>query len=290
MATESYELGVDNPDINQIIRIGCPRNLGVFLQEVGRVGRKPDSTANGMLLFNECVDDKWLGQWLKTSLKLSITDPKVEAVKTEILFTYTQAWRYIYSIYDGKCLSQALAYFYGGVGETDPPTCFVANNPLCSVCNVADEVSTDIKEYLVVLLTVIQNLCETSLQSVTKTLLISVLLQSNEKYVRTFDSLQNMIVEEGSCWGCGVTVCGTKMSQPAWHKILYVAVHLNLIDLDIFRPFESHYEAHRRYMLSSLGLEFLHAPYAVMSVDPQSCIVDKLLGAKQRSSKRCNQN
>ena len=32
VATESYELGVDNPNIDQVIRIGCPRNLGVFLQ------------------------------------------------------------------------------------------------------------------------------------------------------------------------------------------------------------------------------------------------------------------
>ena len=31
VATESYELGVDNPNINQVIRIGCPQNLGVLL-------------------------------------------------------------------------------------------------------------------------------------------------------------------------------------------------------------------------------------------------------------------
>ena len=43
VVTESYELGVDNPNISQIIRIGCPRNLGVFLQEVGHAGRKPNT-------------------------------------------------------------------------------------------------------------------------------------------------------------------------------------------------------------------------------------------------------
>ena len=35
VATESYELGVDNPNISKVLRIGCPRNLGVLLQEVG---------------------------------------------------------------------------------------------------------------------------------------------------------------------------------------------------------------------------------------------------------------
>ena len=94
-----------------------------------------------------------------------------------------------------------------------------------------------------------KDLCETGLQSVTKTLLISVLLQSNEKYVRTFDSLQSIFEEEGSCWGCGVFVCGSKMFQPDWHKLLYVAVHRSFMDLDFnFRPFENHCEVHRRYI------------------------------------------
>ena len=31
VATESYKLGVDNPRITQVVRIGCPRNLGVLL-------------------------------------------------------------------------------------------------------------------------------------------------------------------------------------------------------------------------------------------------------------------
>ena len=74
VATESYELGVDNPNISQVIRIGCPRNLGVFLQEVGRAGRKPDNIAKGMLLFNEYIDDKRLGQWLKSALDSKIED------------------------------------------------------------------------------------------------------------------------------------------------------------------------------------------------------------------------
>ena len=81
--------------------------------------------------YYEYVDDKRLGQWLKAALGFSAKDPKVEAVKLEILFTYTQAWRFVYSIYNGKCLLQALAHFYGGAGDNDPPTCFIANNPFC---------------------------------------------------------------------------------------------------------------------------------------------------------------
>ena len=68
VATESYELGVDNPNLNQVIRIGCPCNLGVLLQEFGRAGRRPNTDTSGLL---EVQDDKRLGLWLKSALKES---------------------------------------------------------------------------------------------------------------------------------------------------------------------------------------------------------------------------
>jgi len=58
VATESYELGVDNPNIYQVVCIGCLRNLSVLLQEIGRAGRKNQSIINGLLLVNEAIDDK----------------------------------------------------------------------------------------------------------------------------------------------------------------------------------------------------------------------------------------
>ena len=39
VATVSYELGVDNPIIYQVVHIGCPHNLSVLLKEVGLTGR-----------------------------------------------------------------------------------------------------------------------------------------------------------------------------------------------------------------------------------------------------------
>jgi len=91
VATESFELGVDNPNINQVIRIGCPRNLGVLLQEVGRAGRKPGSIANGLLLFDEYVDDKRLGLWLKTTLDERVENAALQSVKADMLSNYVKA-------------------------------------------------------------------------------------------------------------------------------------------------------------------------------------------------------
>ena len=97
VATESYELGVDNPNINQVIRIGCPRNLGVLLQELGRAGRKTRSLAQALILFNEVIDDKRLGLWLKSALDVKETNEDIGKVKREMINAYIQTGRFIYS-------------------------------------------------------------------------------------------------------------------------------------------------------------------------------------------------
>ena len=128
VATEAFELGVDNPNITQVIRIGCLRNPGVLLQEVGRAGRKSNSIAKGVMYFNEVIDDKWLGLWLQSALKSKDKDigTEIDKKRSEMIRAYIQVWKFIYSVYDGKCLSKELSVVYGGAGDVDPPTCFVA--------------------------------------------------------------------------------------------------------------------------------------------------------------------
>jgi len=110
------------------------------------------------------MNDKRLGQWLKSSLGPKGENQRFKAIKLSILDTYTQAWRFIYSIYNGKCLSRVLAYFYGGVNDGNPPTCFLTNSPLCIVCEHTEElceVGMDIKDFLLALLSTIKKLCAT---------------------------------------------------------------------------------------------------------------------------------
>ena len=64
-----------------MIRVGSPRNLGLMLQEFGRGGRKPGASANATLLFNECIDDKRLAVWLKSSLDSRTNSDVNEAKK-----------------------------------------------------------------------------------------------------------------------------------------------------------------------------------------------------------------
>ena len=137
---------------------------------------------------------------------------------------------------------------------------------------------------MIVLLRTANELCLAGLQGVTKTLLTAVLLGVNEQYIHAFDVLHEMMNNKESCWGCETSFLGNRMSQLQWHKIIYVAVHLGYLDLLFnFRSFDSHYEMHRRYIVSSLGNEFYSSPKAIMSPDPCSTIVDVALGLIQKS-------
>ena len=62
VATESYEVGTHSPHVQNVIRLGCMRNLGVLIQEFGRAGRAGEQ-ADGYLWFNEFKDDQRLTYW-----------------------------------------------------------------------------------------------------------------------------------------------------------------------------------------------------------------------------------
>lgn len=130
------------------------------------------------------------------------------------------------------------------------------------------------------MLGVVRDLCDSGLDGVTKTLLTAVLLGCNEKYVKTFDVLCAMFNDDKS--KCGKSMNGSVMLQLTWHKIIYVAVHIGYLDITFFRPFDSHYEVHRRYKLSTDGEAFLSNPQTVISVDPHSHIVDAIVGEAHR--------
>ena len=103
-----------------------------------------------------------------------------------------------------------------------------------------------------------------------------MLLKCNEKYVLFFSELKEFTEQENSAWGCGSSVADTVMSKAAWHKILFVAVHLGYLDISFkFRPFD---EVHRRYYITSTGQAFILDPSTVISVDLHSRVIDMLLG------------
>jgi len=56
----------------------------------------------------------------------------------------------------------------------------------------------------VILLGAVKQMHELGIENVTKTLLISMLLQTNKQYVRKFDCLKDM--NDNSCWQSGLYI------------------------------------------------------------------------------------
>ncbi len=102
-ATESYEVGIHNPHIEYVTRVGCLPNIGVLLQEFGRAGHVENCSSDGLLLFNENKDDKRLGYWIK-----GCSEADTKRIKED----YASCWQWIYCIYTGDCLRQAMLQYY----------------------------------------------------------------------------------------------------------------------------------------------------------------------------------
>ena len=74
-------------------------------------------------------------------------------------------------------------------------------------------------------------------------------------------------------------------------SIIYVSLHIDYVDMYFdFRPFDSHYEVHHKYFITSDGKEFISNPCALVSPDPHSSLADVSLGSvMQYTSERINQ-
>ena len=104
------------------------------------------------MCFNEYIDDKRLGLWLRSALTKESDGPDVEQKKAELISMYVYVWHFIYSesIYHGKCLSWGLANFFSGDTVSHATSCFSSSTPLCATCAEKELIcqeSVDIKEY-----------------------------------------------------------------------------------------------------------------------------------------------
>eukprot|EP00794_Sanderia_malayensis_P013648 gene13648-15076_t len=74
-----------------------------FDEELGSAGRTDDHSSGGLLLFNESKDDQRLGYCVK-----GCGEPDTERIKSD----YAECWQWIYCIYTGDCLSEALLQYH----------------------------------------------------------------------------------------------------------------------------------------------------------------------------------
>ena len=126
-----------SPHMDKIFRVGCMRNLSVIVQEFGRAGRSGND-ADGFLLVNESKDDHRLNFWTQSCSK---TEEK--RMKDEFL----ESWRWIYSMYSGRCLRDVLIIKFGE-GELE----LQCKDTCCSSCDIKRKRDFNAKQAITLLI------------------------------------------------------------------------------------------------------------------------------------------
>ena len=145
VATESYEVGTHNPHVQNVIRLGCMRNIGVVIQEFGRAGRGGEQS-DGYLFFNEHKDDQRLTYW---TLKCNEED-------TNKIFKkhFQESWRTIYGIYNKACVRKALLKTYENESSIQP----ASRSECCTSCDLQESCDFDARNTASLLLKTIREL------------------------------------------------------------------------------------------------------------------------------------
>ena len=66
VATSAFGMGIDKPDIRNIIRYGVPENICSWAQELGRAGR--DGKPSKATVFYSMSDSEHAGAWVKGNI------------------------------------------------------------------------------------------------------------------------------------------------------------------------------------------------------------------------------
>ena len=254
VATESYEVGTHSPHVDNIFRVGCMHNLSVMIQEFGRAGRSGNN-ADGFLLINETKDDQRLAFWTKNCSK-----SEEEQIKAQLI----QSWRWVYSIYCGRCMREEII---SKSGERQLELQCV--DECCSSCDIKDKRDFNAKEAKRLLLQAVLDLglIQAYKEGVKEKVLIGW-LRGSKKDTFSLPEMQK-IMEETQTYSAGTKTFEGRSSQGWWSRVLRQAINLQLIDIkyNIIRC-TSFTRVWIQYKVSEKGKQFLDSPYDILVLDP----------------------
>ena len=205
VATESYEVGTHSPHVDNIFRVGCMRNLSVIVQEFGRAGRSGNDT-DGFLLVNESKDNQRLNFWTQSCSK---TEEK--RMKDEFL----ESWRWIYSMYSGRCLRDVLISKFGE-GELE----LQCKDACCSSCDIKRKRDFNAKQAITLLIQAIIDFGKLIKyqNGVREEELIAWLRGSKRDKFSTPE--MQMVMEKSRSYSAGSQLAGLKCSSDWWSRVL----------------------------------------------------------------------
>ena len=123
VATKAFGLGINLPDVRNVIHIGIPDSLSLWVQEAGRAGRNGQQ-AYAHLLINENEDSKKLSYWVKKSTDSTHIPSMVEDFLT--------SWNYISKAFTGDCLRSFQMRYFEDSGNPETMT----DGLCCSGCDI----------------------------------------------------------------------------------------------------------------------------------------------------------
>ena len=140
VATSAFGMGIDKPDIRNIIRYGVPENICSWAQELGRAGR--DGKPSKATVFYSMSDSEHAGAWVKGNIN------NFEAC-SRILNDFSIAWKFIMSHLVHKCRRLSLLELFGeDVSTTDWQ---VSKSECCDVCALESSGNSDLTSELSIL-------------------------------------------------------------------------------------------------------------------------------------------
>ena len=194
VATICFGMGIDKPDIRQVIHYGCPKDIESYCQETGRAGR--DGQPGECHIYFTQTDFEINRYFLK-----DITDDRLRQYKEEMT---RQMEKYLYTT---TCRRKYLLAYFGESLTDNSEIC-------CDMClNPAKSSTYNIGPHIQALL----ELCSTHTSKFGKVMYIKVLRGENTK---------KMPVEFKSSRFFG---CGKSLSVDWWKMCIQHCVNSDLI-------------------------------------------------------------
>ena len=263
VATETYECGMHNEKCTQVIRIGCPRNLPVLVQEMGRTGRN-SGDGKIIILFNEFFDDQRLTTWVgarNSRSRVDMNDPEV----LQVISHYVLAWRFLYSPLVGICSHLALSRFFDDPAE-DISTVQIKKviGCNCHVCKTSLK-EVDISQKLRVLLDSLHDLCKLEVH-VTMRHFIEFAKQSTAKWLFESPSITELSsFGFARSWDC--------VDDDGLKNLVRICISEGFIQLGfefIFVGAKNIPRSFRRLSITEEGLDMIESEESFVVPDPFS--------------------